>query len=292
MTEGTINWGELMAGVAEQLKPVPKGTYDVVVSKAEPKTSSTNKAMWATHLQIEGGPHNGRVVYNNVTLTTDNPQALRMFFVNMAAFGLDQQFFASNPSPQAIANALVGRRARVELDHRMYQGQTRENVKRLMPAGGILGGMSGGSGIPGAPTAPSPVVAPAPIPTPPQAAPAIPAPQPQPVPVPPATPQVPVQESTVPIPAPQAPAPEEISVVPDEPVEQENQIPFPDREGYASEPAVAPEPAPVLPPGMTQEDFDKFTAWQASQQQAAPVPEATPQPAAQGAVSPPPPVPF
>lgn len=288
MTEGTINWGELMAGVAEALQPVPKGAYDVVVSKCDAKTSSTNKSMWAMQMKIEGGPHNGRVIFNNLTLTTDNPQALRMFFVNMHALGLDQQFFMSNPTPTQIANALVGRRARVEIDHRDFQGQKRENVKRLMPASGVFPAgtqvptMTGpGPGIPGASPIPTPGVPPSPAPTPPVASPGIPAPQPAPAygtpPAPPAAPPAnPSTEASFPIPQPQAPAPAA------EPEVEDPSLATPEEEA----------PAVVLPPGMTQEMYDQFLAYQTTQQQAAP--EAT-SPAADTPPTPPappaPPVP-
>lgn len=314
MTEG-INWGALMAGVAEALQPVPKGLYEIVVDKCEPKTSSTNKAMWAMQLKIEGGPHNGRVIYNNITLTTDNPQALRMFFVNMHALGLDQQFFATNPSPQQIANALVGRRARIEIDHRNFQGQVRENVKKLMPATGVFatgapvptvtGPGPSGPGIPGGVPTPAPATSPSVPPTPSVASPVVPAPAPQPVPV--AAPEPgPAAEASFPIPAPVAPAPPSVDVVPDEPVEQ--------GPGLEDVPANVEEPVdPPLPPGMTKEMYAQFMAFQAAQaaeslpgtnapaaagaidmHDAEPATEAPPvaTPAPAGAVPPPPPVPF
>lgn len=314
MTEG-INWGALMQGVAEALQPVPKGAYEVVVTKCDPKTSSTNKAMWAMQLTIEGGPHNGRVIFNNLTLTTDNPMALRMFFVNMNALGLDATFFNSSPTPQQIANALVGKRARVEIDHRDFQGQKRENVKRLMPATGIFStgaGVpmpAGGPGVPGASPTPSPVVPPSPVPTPPVATPSVPAPQPVPA-APPATP-APV-ESTIPIPAPQAPAPPAepesapvAAIVPEAspvtPVDVSPSAPGDGGEESVDAAANMAAATPTLPPGMTPEMYQQFMAFQAAQnaapaaataEQAAGEQAPAPSPAPAGATPPPPPFPF
>jgi hypothetical protein len=272
VSEGAINWGALMEGVKDALQPVPKGPYDVVVAKCEAKTSSTNKSMWAMQLKIIGGPHDGRIIFNNLTLTTDNPQALRMFFMNMSALGLEQSFFASNPTPSQIANALVGRNARVEIDHRQFQGQMRENVKRLMPPGGVFpaGAVpSGGPGVPGVPQMPTPASSPSVPSPPPVAAPSIPAPQPQPAPT----------ESTVPIPAPVAPAP---PAPPAEPEEVPHATAQEATLDMRSPEVQAAEAAPALPPGMTQEQFTAFMAWQ-SQQAAATMPD-TPAPTAAGAM--------
>lgn len=279
MSEMSVNWGELMAGGAAEFQPVPKGNYDVFVDAAEPKQSTTGKLMFALKYKIESGPQAGRTVFNNITLTTDNPNALRFFFLNMKAMNITQEFFAQNPSPSVIAQALIGQHCRIEVDHRPYQGQMRENVKSIMPAGGTFAGgaITGPSApISGLPTA-GPVAAasngiPSPqMPTQPVSAPVAPVPTVAVAPVAPSPSASPVSEtvSTATIPAPSNPAP------------------------AAEVPAPAADPTPEpLPPGFTDRaQYDAFLAFQRQQaeQAAAPVPAAAPAPS--GAPVPPP-LPF
>lgn len=272
MTE-VFNWGDMMKDADEALQPVPKGVYSVVVDKCEYKPASTGKPMWVIIFRVTEGPHTNRTIYFNLVLTKDKPMALRMFFLNVKALGIDQSFFATNPAPQTIADALVGKRARVDVDWRLYQGQNRENVKTISPAGGMFADGTGvpspgGPGVPGASPIPTPGLATVPTPTAPQPSPVLPQPAPQPVaPVPTA----PTTEASFPIPAPVAPAPPEDTtpIVPDEPVEQANPATFTEPESESA--------APQLPPGMTAEQFAAFQAWQAQQVASTPEPAPTSQ---------------
>jgi hypothetical protein len=288
MSEMTVNWGELMAGGAAEFQPVPKGNYDVAVDTAEPKQSTTGKLMFAVKYKIESGPQAGRTVFNNITLTTDNPNALRYFFLNMKAMGLSQEFFATNPSPSAIAQALIGQRCRIEVDHRPYQGSMRENVKSISAAGGIMPG--------GAITGPSAPVSSPMIPTPGATvgpSPAMPQPTVAPVsaPVPTVAPVVAPQPSVAPAPQPAAPV-ETVSTA---------TIPEPVNPAPAAEEAPAAAPAPTetpLPPGFTdREQYNAFLAFQAQQAAAAqpvaaPVQAPAAPPAATTGAPVPPPLPF
>lgn len=297
MTEMSVNWGELMAGGAADFQPVPKGNYDVYVDTAEPKQSTTGKLMFALKYKIETGPQAGRTIFNNITLTTDNPNALRFFFLNMKAMGIGQDFFAQNPSPSVIAQALIGQKCRVEIDHRPYQGQMRENVKSIQASGGIGGALVGPSIVTSGPQIPQPgATAGSGIPSPQMPA--------QPVsttvaPVVPPTPAVaaaspvsPVQSQVVQPPAVTTPAPTSTAAVAQP--ESTATIPAPQNPAPAAEvqPPAAPAPTETpLPPGFTDRDqYNAFLAFQAQQaaqaQQPAPVAQAT------TATPVPPPLPF
>ncbi len=73
---------------------------------------------------------------------------MRMFFSQLAVFGLDAQFFASiqGQPPAAIAQALDGRKALAVVTKSEYQGVEREQISGYKPA---LGGHGGGSFVPG-----------------------------------------------------------------------------------------------------------------------------------------------
>jgi hypothetical protein len=115
---------------------LPPGDYDMVVTSAEAKTSSTNKLMIAVRMQIVNGPHAGRPVWNNFILNPEDPHELSLFFRNMKVFGLDETFFRANPSPEAAAEALKGCGARVTLGHRTYHGEKMLNIERFDPLPG------------------------------------------------------------------------------------------------------------------------------------------------------------
>lgn len=146
----------------------PPGTYDVRVVAVEAKSTAKGKDMFVVKFEIMNGPNGGRKVTNRITISPESAPALAFFFRDMRAMGLDAAYFATNPSVQKVAADLVGRTCRIEVGVQTWNGEEREDVKKIMaPVGGP------------APTpsiAPSPVATPAPTPAPvPAAAPAIPA---------------------------------------------------------------------------------------------------------------------
>jgi hypothetical protein len=150
-----IPWDELMdAAEGSDFAPVPQSDYDVKISATEATTSSTDKPMWKITADIESGPHEGRKLFTQQTLTMDNPNALNIFFRQMAAAGLTSEFFKTKPNNQQIADALLGRRFRAKVIIKEYQGLPRNEIKAWNPPAGA-GGAPGGP-PPGASTAPPP----------------------------------------------------------------------------------------------------------------------------------------
>jgi hypothetical protein len=206
MSNEFVDWGSFLDQSKDAFAPIPIGTYQMIVDDAAATKSSTGKTMFKVKYKVVGGASDGKTCFNNITISPDNPKALYMFFENMAAMGIPRTVFASSPppSPDAIAGMLHHKMCTVELDHQLYNGMPRENIKSLRPAGGA-------GGIPGMPApsaGPAPISIPsapsAPVPVPP-AAPAAPPAAPTPPPMPP--PVAPTIESTVNIPAPSAPVP-------------------------------------------------------------------------------------
>jgi hypothetical protein len=183
-----IPWDDLMdAAKDSDFAPIPQGDYDVKIIETEATKSSTDKPMWKITTAVLNGPHEGRKVWTQQTLTMDNPDALNVFFRQMAAAGLTREFFATKPSNQQIADALLGRTFRAKITIREWQGVPRNNIKQWNPA-------SAGAGAPGGPPPPpagaTPPAGPPPPPaasTPPPAAAAPPPPPSAPGPPPPAT---------------------------------------------------------------------------------------------------------
>jgi hypothetical protein len=128
-----IDWNALQQQAAQAMAAIPAGDYDMVVSACQYVTSSTGKPMYKTTMRVETGPLAGKSFINNFVLSGDNPNALRMFFRQLATLGLDANFFANNPTPETVANALVNRRARVSLKTRTWNGEERNEMQGISP---------------------------------------------------------------------------------------------------------------------------------------------------------------
>lgn len=173
-----VNWADLKKTADDATKPLPKDWYEVVVDSADQKTASTGSEMIAVKFKVDSGPHAGRVLFTNLVLSPDSGFALSLFFRNLGALGIDDGFFnqlsASGMDVRAsltsIAQTIVGRRARVEVGIRQWQGQDRNEVTNMQAATTGAGGVPGGPGPIGAPPVPGvvggPPVPPAGPPTP------------------------------------------------------------------------------------------------------------------------------
>lgn len=161
MTEG-INFSDLVKEFSGGFEPLPNGEYDVVVDSAESVLSKNGKNMIKVRFKVEGGPSNGRTVFWNAVWSptredgTANEGALKAWFGNMAAFGMKTEFFSTNPSFEQIADAMTGKKVRVTLGTREWQGQEQNDVKRIKPpVGGAIDvpAPSGGTPVFGSPSA-------------------------------------------------------------------------------------------------------------------------------------------
>lgn len=180
-----IDWKSLKKTADDATRALPADWYDVVVDKAVQKPASTGSEMIVVTFKVDAGPHAGRAVFTNLVLSPESGFALSIFFRNLAALGVDDNFFGQltqsgmdvRASLVTIAEAIVGRRARVQLGVRQWQGQDRNEVLNMTAsttgAGGVpgtqapIGGLpAGGSPLGGPPVPPSSFGAPPTPPTP------------------------------------------------------------------------------------------------------------------------------
>lgn len=132
-----ISWQNLMDEATAgggSFEPLPIGDYNVVIDEASHTTTQSGKLMFKTKMKVEGGPHDGRFVWNQFVISPESPNALSIFFTQMKALGLDSAFFAGQPNEDTIASTLRGRRCTVSLQQREWQGQVRNEVKKIVPA--------------------------------------------------------------------------------------------------------------------------------------------------------------
>lgn len=268
----TINFNQAIQDAKSvSFEALPIGEYRIRIIESSATTSQSGKPMIKVKMEVTEGPYAPRKVFNQFTLTLENPNAVSIFFRHMKAFGLDEQFFAalgSQNSLDPVASAMMGREAYVKLGHREWQNEMRNNCEGFRPATGApavgvpgMPGMPGMAANSGVPAMPPPPMAPQVPQMPPVPAAAPPAQVYQPVVAQPAQPAVPAQPVQIYAPAPPAappvqpmqPAPVVPQQAPIDPAiaEMTNQAPpapVYQAPAYAPPPPAAPTSAPQAPP--------------------------------------------
>lgn len=252
----------------------PAGDYDMQIVECDATVTSTGKDALTIKLRALNGPYMGKHVSRMLSISTDSPVALDIFFRVIRGFGLTDEYLVSldqqgDAKLQMLAQVLMGRTGRVSLVQKPFNGRMQNDIGNVAPlAPGTAGTVPVGVvpqtaapaplPTPAAAPPPPPVAAPAPAAVP-QAAPPV-APPPPPPAAPPATPPPPAAP-------PAAPA----------------QVPGQATQEAAAYVATADQPAVAADPAAAQ--WAQFQAWQAQQaaaQQAAPpvAPPAPPAPVA------------
>ena len=135
----TVNFSELLkqagtAATSTNYEPLPDGDYDLKVIEASATTTSTGKLMFKVTNEVQGGAYDKRRVWDQLVVTSDNPKAAQMFFMNAGAMGLNTAFWDANPSNAQVEQALLGRSFRATLGTRTYNGTQSNEIKRYYPA--------------------------------------------------------------------------------------------------------------------------------------------------------------
>lgn len=125
--------------LSKDANTVLTGDHEVVITKTEVAKSQNGKPMIKCDLKVTTGPFAGRVIKHNFTISADNPNAMKMFFAQMTALGLDEAYFDNDPPMAQVAGDLLGRTATATLEPNTWQGVTREQVKTWKPSNGLGG---------------------------------------------------------------------------------------------------------------------------------------------------------
>lgn len=219
----STNWLDLLNeakqnGGQQDFGPIPGGEYHLKVLEAETRTTQNGKTKYTIKAQVQSGPHNSRLIWDDLIVSPDSAPAMGFFFRKMNALGLGKEFFATQPSDDQITAALKDREFLGKVIIDSYGGKDRNKIDGYKP----LAAAQPGGFIPPAPQAASQAPAPAPAPA---AAPQAPAPAPA------AAPWETTQAAPAAAPAPAAPAPAPAAASPWDNV------------------APAPAPAPAPQPG-------------------------------------------
>lgn len=163
-----INWSEVLDDIAQDpgLKPLEPGNYTVIVEKAEAvRAQSSNAPMIKVQARVKGGSADGKVLFTNLVFSTGNPKAMNFTLRKLDGLGLSTETItANNMSTAAIASAIIGAVADVEVTQKEYNDTTQNEIKSFKrPAGSVPGAPSVQPGPkPGVPTVPAAPKVPAP----------------------------------------------------------------------------------------------------------------------------------
>lgn len=139
------NWGQ----ARKTATTILEGDFPAVVTEAKAGKSSGDKEQLKLKLRITSGPYVGRTLFDTITISPESPVAMKMFFLTMDAFRLDDAFFSRLPDGAAgtaqIAIAMQGKEITVTLKKERYQEIDREKVKGYAAptVGGIAGALPG-----------------------------------------------------------------------------------------------------------------------------------------------------
>ncbi len=112
----TFNWSTNYDEAADALKPFENGKYRMRVRDSGSRRASTGSPMVTITLEALDGPRAGKTHNTQIVMSLDptKPMGRAMFFNQMAAFGLNRDFFVTLPSDvdaamAQIADAIRGR---------------------------------------------------------------------------------------------------------------------------------------------------------------------------------------
>lgn len=144
-------------------KPLEPAVYNFVIKEpAVLRTTNAGKADWSVKAIVEDGERANAMIFHDF-YDSDKPAGVSYLLDQFSALGLDQ-LLDTEPSDEAIAHALLGRRFSAEVYNDTYNGKVKQKLRNLRapsgpPVGGALGAPTGGFAGPSA----GPGAAPAPI---------------------------------------------------------------------------------------------------------------------------------
>lgn len=136
MTDNEIDWAALRQTAEDATKVLTEGEYDVTCIETSLKYAQSGNPMIVAQFVVESGPAKGRMLFTNIVFSTEKAFALAMWFQKMDALGLDANYFATRPSLERVTADVRGKRVRVKVGQREFEGKTRNEITQMMPATG------------------------------------------------------------------------------------------------------------------------------------------------------------
>lgn len=164
----TSSFGQLVKKAQESgsgFEMIPADTYVGKIIESEYKLSNGGKPQIKTRWEVVQGPHAGyKGLWNYHTLTIDNPNAVAIFFRQIKAIGITQEFLDAladldnETAVKQIASALENRTASIKVKQDLEYNNNKIDRINPAPPDFVTGAAPAGGGAPfgGAPAAPAP----------------------------------------------------------------------------------------------------------------------------------------
>lgn len=122
-----MTWSQI-ASQAEEMRPVPAGTYKAVCTSAEAAVTRTNKDMIKVQYTVQTGPEKGNKVFGQFVLSPESPQAMGFLMSHIEAHGIDLSKFGSAEFTD-VAPHLVGCEVEITVAEGEYEGRKTANIR-------------------------------------------------------------------------------------------------------------------------------------------------------------------
>ncbi len=114
---------------------LPRAVYACVIDELEfGYSQSSGNPMWTWRVEVEDGDFAGRKLFTHTTFNEGGLPRTKKAIMRVAPELLEGPF---DPEEVAASGVMVGKRLRVRVDIKPYQGEKRNNVREILaPAGG------------------------------------------------------------------------------------------------------------------------------------------------------------
>jgi hypothetical protein len=115
-------WSDLFAqGESTSYDDLPAGNYNMVITKVDPHKAAKTSGTIAFFMEytVEDGPNKSRrAFFRRPIYSSTNNVDISIWTQTMLFFGLDAQFWSTDPTDEQITAALTGQRFNVDIDYK------------------------------------------------------------------------------------------------------------------------------------------------------------------------------
>lgn len=132
----SLSWDDLVNEAGEPEAPMEAGMYDVIVDEATYQLSKNGDPQLKLVYQIEGGPHNGRKIWDWATAASSSDFARKMFVQTVTSLlGADAKLNLDAVDSEEVSAPFHGKRAKaqVKLEPREDTGELRPQISKIFP---------------------------------------------------------------------------------------------------------------------------------------------------------------
>lgn len=150
------DWGSLAKNAKDTnqgFEPAPDGNYDLTITAVEIKKSGAGNKKFATTCVIDSGQFKNKKVWHDFVVAE---KSLRIFFENMAVFGMPYEFFNSQTQDEEVVANLLNKRFSADLVTDEWEGKKKNKVgagwtikapKTVSELGNSSAGVPGGATV-------------------------------------------------------------------------------------------------------------------------------------------------